>query len=134
MSTAVSTTQDFQQRMFEKIRDQMGDLLTDEDLQKIIAAAVEKAFFQPVRRERSYGGYEEGEPVFVTLVRRQLETQVKAAAELWLAGNNDRVDAVIREQLADGIVELLRRHIDNKFSTPMQVLHRSLVESGLLRN
>ncbi len=32
MSNEIATTKDFQERMFERIREQIGDLLTEEDL------------------------------------------------------------------------------------------------------
>lgn len=41
-NTDIATTKTFQERMFEKIRDQMGDLMTDEDLKKLVDAAMQK--------------------------------------------------------------------------------------------
>ncbi len=54
MSNELQMTQDFQTRIFKRIRESIGDLMTDEDLRKLIEAAMQKAFFTEVKIEGNY--------------------------------------------------------------------------------
>lgn len=133
MSTAVTTTQDFQQRMFERIRDQMGDLLTDEDLKKLVDAAVQKAFFENVKTPRSYGGgYEEGEPVLVTLLRRHLQDKVGESVQAWLNAHPEEVAKAINETISKGVTKIMQDHIDSRCNGPLWNLAHTLKEKNVL--
>ena len=62
-------TKSFEERMFEQIKSQMGDLLTQEELGKILETAIDKAFFQD-RIVKSGYSTDVKEPLFVEMIRR----------------------------------------------------------------
>lgn len=131
MTTAIATTQDFQQRMFEKIRDQMGDFLTDDDLKKIIEAAVLKGFFEERRVERQYGGYDREEAVFVKLVREEVRAQAEKCIAAWLKENEAKVAAAIQDAIAGGMTRLLLNFFDSRTSFALHQFAENLKSQGL---
>lgn len=128
MSTAVATTKDFQERMFERIRDQMGDLLTEDDLRKIVEAAVQKAFFEERRGE--YG--RTVEPVFVEMMRGLMQSRVSAAIEKWLADNPEEVNKVIQDVIAKGFLGMISHSFEARLSWPLQQFAQELKDKGVL--
>lgn len=131
--SGITTTQDFQERLFERIRDQMGDLLTDEDLKRITAAAVEKALFSPPMRT-VYGGRQEpdGEARFVTLVRGAVKERAEVAIDAWIKDNGDKIAAAVQESLAKGMTGMILSYIDAKTYGPLMTLQNELRDKGIL--
>lgn len=113
---AVTTTPEFQTRMFEKIRDQLGDLLTDEDLKRIVEAAVQKGFFEPSVTTDRWGNRTTSDAQFVVLVRGQIEEQVRKAAHAWVQANADKFDAIIKDQLERGFTRVVANYFDTQMN------------------
>jgi len=132
MNTAVTENTTFQQRMFERIRDQMGELMTDEDLKKMVESAMEKAFFEPSKSYDRWGDNKPGPPLFTTLVKDAMSARVQEAAKAWLDEHPDEVKAVIQESLQGGIVGLLSAYFTGKFQGPLMDLQSSLINKGVL--
>src|SRR6478736_8480675 len=88
VNTAVVKGEDFQTRMFERIKAQMGELMTDEELKKIVDAALQKAFFEPTIIVTNPGHYTEkqtpGPSVFTQLVHDLLQENVKKLTKGWM--------------------------------------------------
>lgn len=132
-STAVSTTQDFQERMFASIRDKMGDLLTDDDLKRIIEAAVQRGFFEDKVVEGSYGSRTRDEAVFVKLVREEVRAQAEVAIAAWLRENESKVVDAINECIGRGFIKIIADYLDQKASAPLWQFAENLKQQGVLR-
>lgn len=109
----------FEERMFDQIKSQMGDLLTAEELKKILETAIEKAFFS----ERKDGcGYHAKtiEPLFVEMIRKELSPLIRAGAERWLEDNKDRVEEILQQQLGENACQFVANAFASLMSEPMQ--------------
>ncbi len=133
MSTDIAPTKAFEERMFEKIRDQMGDLMTDDDLRKLVGAAMQKAFFEPrVQPGNGYGSPTTLPPLFVALIEKQMTEAVRAAVSQWVADHPEEVAKVLKETIEAGIFNMMASHFASKTSWPLQQLLSALQAKGVL--
>ena len=127
----ITTTKAFQERVFEKIRADIGNLMTDDELKSLLNAAMQKAFFEPTRRTDSYHTTEEP-PAFITLTRDLMREKVGSAVEKWINEHPEEVNKAIREVLAGGIAGAIAMHLEMRFSQPLQQLRQELETKGLV--
>jgi hypothetical protein len=134
VSTEVQMSQDFQARIFSKIRESIGDLMTDDDLRKLVEAAMQKAFFTEVPVPGDYYGRSPKvePPHLVQLVKTLLDERVKAAAQKWLEDHPEEVTKAINDAIGKGIFGILQNYIESKTSTPLWQLAESLRQKGVL--
>lgn len=132
MGTEVETTKTFQDRMFEKIREQMGDLMTESDLKALVDSSMQKAFFEPSKTVDRWRGETLGDPVFVVMVRNEMSAKVTAAIQAWLAEHPEEVAKAIDDTLAKGMFALIQQHIESVASWPMQQMAEQLRAKGVL--
>jgi hypothetical protein len=136
MGTEVQAATDFQSRMFARIRESMGDLMTDEELKKIVDVAVQAAFFKPSVKITNPGSYnerkEEGPIPIVSLMKELLEEQVKEMVKNWLDVHKDDVFKILKDRLDQGIVRAVTGAFDNMMSSTMSQFQFSMMEA--LRN
>lgn len=129
MSNEIATNETFQQRMFEKIRDQMGDLLTDDELKKLLANAVEKAFFEQTRG--SYG--REEPPLFVKLIQNSMQARIHSAVSEWMNENPELMEKAIQDVLKNGIFSAVMNVFEQRMSHPLHMFAENLRQQGVLR-
>ena len=128
----LTTTADFQTRMFERIREQMGDLLSEEDLRKLVEKAVEKAFFEERIERQTYGRDIVHPPAFVEMVKVEAKPMVQAAVDKWMRDNADEMGERIDQIIRDGIAGVIADHINIAFSMPLHALRSELRSKGIL--
>lgn len=132
MSNQISTSTTFQEKMFERIREQMGDLLTDDDLKVLVEKAVNDAFFKPV--VVNPGTYHERKepPYFVQLVKDLLRNEVSNQLAQFIKDNPEIVNNSIQEALGGGVTKLLVQYFDSRWSGPLHELSSKLQQKGIL--
>lgn len=130
MSTdALALSKPLHERIYERIRDSIGDLMSDEDLKILVDKATEKAFFEPVRTTESSGYHSRDitkPPVLVEKVAELLDAPIKAAVEKYLAENQEKVAEIIATQLEGKFSQVVMRSLDEKMYTPMENLKNEL--------
>jgi hypothetical protein len=111
MNTAVVKGEDFQTRMFERIKAQMGELMTDEELKKIVDAALQKAFFEPTVIITNPGHYTEkrlpGPSVFTSLVHDLMQENVKKLTKEWMEAHSEELEKFFKEQFDKGLMQMV---------------------------
>ena len=115
MTTEIATNKTFQEKMYERIRDSIGDLLTEEELKKIVETAMDKAFFEKVRHHDGYRT-SETDPILVVQMRSLMAAKVEAQCKIWLDNNKDIVEKAIKEQLDKGFLELVKGALEGMMS------------------
>ena len=122
----------FQRRIFDKIKNQLGDLLTEDELRPMVEKAVQQAFFERRTVRGRYGDNETHEPVFVTLMREHLQTQVRLQVDQWVAANPTvlagAAEAVVREGIAKAVLGVLEQRIQG----PLWTLTQALQQKGIV--
>lgn len=130
MSTEITDTKTFQERMFERVRDQMGDLLTETELKQIVDQAVNKAFFEP--RKISTGYRDEIKPaIFVEMMETELKSRVGKALEQWIQDNPEAVAQAIEKVIQEGITKAVMQTLEWRMNRPLQQFAEQLRSKGV---
>jgi hypothetical protein len=116
MMSEVATTKDFQERVFARIRDQIGELLSDEDLKRLVDSAMERAFFEPLRIKDNWGSWRTETPSFQKWISALVEERVKAGIADWIKAN----DAKIQEQIEKHAGQMLPNLMAGMFTSMAQ--------------
>lgn len=133
MANEVVQAKTLQERVGERIRDQIGDLLTDDDLKKLVDTALQEAFFKDRRvGEDRYGRFDTKPPLLVEHVHQLLQAQVKVAAQQWINDHADEVRKIIDARLSGGFSAMLAGVVDSAFQSAMWSFQAAL-KSGLIR-
>lgn len=104
----------YQEKVLQRIREQLGDLLTDEDLKKLVEAAVKDTFFTKRETKDSYGSLRESKPpIIIELLNELLADQVKQQVSVWLKENPEAVTNAIKEVTANGIGIMLLKVLES---------------------
>lgn len=132
MDNQLAMSKSFQEKMYDRIKDLIGELMPQEDLKRLVDAAVQKAFFEPVK---VFDGYREihKDPYIVQQIRELLNKDVRAAVDEWLAANPDQVTKAINECIAKGFYRIVNEHIENKISGAMFNFAEELKRIGVLQ-
>lgn len=131
MSNEVVTSQSLQERVGQRIREQIGDLLTEDDIKRLVEAAMQDAFFKR-RTKKDVHNYttEDKEPVIVELVRQLLQPAVDKAAKEWFEAHADEVHKHIDDALAGGILSFVQRWVESRMEAPMREFANA-IKAGL---
>lgn len=133
MVTEIATSKTFQERMFERIKEQMGDLLTEEDLKKMVDAAMQKAFFESVKNLNSYGSVVSESPsAFITMIKKATEDQVTSAVKEWIKEHPEEITRALNEALEKGMFKMALSYFEQRTYGPMQELVMKLQQKGIL--
>jgi hypothetical protein len=106
--TDIVESKTFEQRMKERIRDSIGDLISDEDLTKMVDRSLEEVFFKPRPNPKYASYYNAGEPATIPpllheLVKEVMVANVQAAVREWIGSNQEEVNAIIQKVVQEGI-------------------------------
>lgn len=136
MASDLELTKAFNEKVFAKIRESIGDLMSEEDLKVLVNAAMQKAFFTDEYQPGRYHGdspSRTGPPLIVKEVKKLLEEQVKKSVDAWLVEHSDDCKRLIDDAIGGGIFKMVISHIENKFSQPMNNLRNELVTKGIIQ-
>lgn len=131
MSDEIVLQQQFQERVFARIRDSIGELMTDAELKALLNAAFQKAFFEPAIQSSGYGTVR-GDSAFIIEIRKLMEPKVSTAMKEWLRDNPELVRKAIDDAIAKGFFGLVQQHLEQQMSLPLQEFANRLRQNGVL--
>ena len=119
-SADLATPMTFQERLKERLRDSIGELLSDDDLTALVERGIDEVFFQP-RYERRPGAYstETLPPLIHEVVKDVLSAQMREAVERWLSSHEDEVRQALEDCVKDGAGMALMRAFTSYFQDSM---------------
>lgn len=127
MSNEVATPKSFQEKMKERIRDSIGDLITDEELKVLISQGIKEVYFTE-KPGYSYGA--KPTPALMhEIIKECLGKQVQAEVNNWIKDNNKEVTEMIDQVIKNGIGMALISAINMKFSGEMMIFQNNLVNN-----
>lgn len=126
-STEVVNQMSFQERLKERVQNDIGDLMTDEDLSQIVKAVFHDAFFKPRKRTQGYRDIEEP-PLIQELIVEQLRVQVQEVLKDYLADPENAVASVIEEKFEENIGAYVVKGLANVFSSALANLSMNVTD------
>lgn len=114
MTTSVQTSQDFQERLYDKIRSEIGNLMTTEEMKKLVDRTMDKMFFERRIQKNDWGRVESDKPpVIEEIVAELIQPSMILALKQYLAEHPDVVKDQIEKAFAGGIVTSVGRALDS---------------------
>ena len=118
----VAKTETFEEKMKSRLKDSIGDLITDEDLTKLVNKAIEEVFFTGGRRTVSggmYPTYHDIPPLLHGIVENALKEQIKLIAQAWVIENQSVVEKILNDIVRDGASTMMMEAFTNMFQTQL---------------
>lgn len=129
--TDIVQSKTFEERMKERIRDSIGDLISDEDLGKMVDRSLEEVFFKERANPKRSSYYNSGEPdtlppLLHEIVKTAMTEQVSEAVKEYIANNRDQVDTTIKTVLEQGMGNALVSALNGLFAYQLSSLQTNL--------
>jgi hypothetical protein len=106
-----------QEKVSARIREQIGELIEPEDLQRLVDQAMQDAFFKP-RPNPDYRGYSSQsatiEPLIHATVRMLLQKPVDEAVQAWIDANGETIQKAIDTAVREGVAGIVLKVFDSK--------------------
>lgn len=131
MNTAVQPAKTLQERVGERIRDQIGDLLTDEDLKKLVDTALHEAFFTrtPIPKRHYNEDQTYADSFAVNHVKGLLKERVDVACRVWLGEHSDEIGKHIDNAVGKGFLVLFQQWLDQKVQQDLYTFGQSIKQT-----
>lgn len=134
MNAQITTPQTFEQKMMDRIKDSIGDLLSDDDLKRIVEQGIEKALFEKRTVHSGTGSWNDRveDSLVDKAVREFLDERVTDAVNKWLDENPERMQLAVDDAVKAGIAGCVNRSLDSRFGGMFQMLVMQAQNDGLL--
>ena len=128
-NTKVALSRTFEQKMAEKIKEGIGELLTDDDLKAVIEKGVHNALFEPRPKGSSrYGGIEYDPPLMSIWTESFMKEMMREAVEEWLKENQDKFAKIAKDVLQKGAEKAIMRAFVNVVQQPMHEMEGRIMD------
>lgn len=129
----IAKTQSFEERMKERVKENIGDLITDEELSKIVHKNMEDIFFKPRIKKNTFGSViSEEPPLLHELLQKELETAVQEEVKKYMKDHKDEVLEMVHSAMQEGLGECFIRATKQMFQNEMYT-HTMNIENRLQR-
>lgn len=133
---AIIENKSFQEKMNDRIRDSIGDLLSDEDLQKLVERGMEEVFFRGRIVMDNYRQIEK--PCLIhAMVQEHIKPIVEAEVKVFIDENRELVADVVKQTLEVGAGSMLLKAMDKMFNNSLAnyqgMLINDLRNNGVIR-
>lgn len=106
-NTNVITNDTFEMKMSKRIKESIGDLITDDDLSKLVHRSLEEVFFTPRKNpNRTYYNSNEPDtiaPLLHDIVKQTLKPLVTEVIKDYIATHNDEVLKIVNDVVTAGV-------------------------------
>jgi hypothetical protein len=123
MNNEVTTPKSFEERMIEQFRANIGNLMTDDEMRKIIERGMENLFFTPkMEKSKSYP-YEEqlsAPPLAYQIAEKMFREAAEAVLMRWMVDNKERMFELLEKQLCnENLQSLMLQMFSQMFTSPI---------------
>lgn len=122
MKNEIARNPSFEDKMMMRIKETIGDLITDEELAKIVERGIEKAFFEP--RKGDYG--RSSPSIMETLIENLMKERVAKSLDAFIERNEEKLIEITEQIIKDGAGMALVNAMDNRFNSEMCNLRHKL--------
>lgn len=112
----IALTEDFQIKVGNRIRDAVGDLLTNDDISRMVEHAIQEIFFKEREEHRGYNNTITHPPYIHELVKDKLEALIKLEVQAWLEVNKEETLKVVKQVIQNGIGDAVMVAFENKLN------------------
>lgn len=127
MNTQVTETKTFEQRMIDRVKEGAADLLTDEDVKKIVERGIESLFFKE-RPDPSSTSFNRKQlsPLAIEMVTNAVKQQVNEQIVVWVAQNEEHLNSIVKELFEENIGQTIVNSLSGMFQNSFQSMSFNL--------
>ncbi len=123
----IAKQQSFQEKISDKIKESIGDLITDEDLKPLIESSIKSLLLEKRKVPRNSGYGTDTTPALLDeILRPHLDTQLRILAEEYFTANPKVLREAIDKVLGDGILTAIHRVIESRMYGPIERLSQEI--------
>lgn len=126
MSTDIEKQKTFEERMKSRIRDSIGELMTDEELSKIVNRVTEEVFFKPIKLGEGYQ-MKEHPPFIHVIIKELLTDSVRDLIKEYFEQNKTGITETIRQVIKEGLGSAVLSAINNQFQQSMFSFEQNII-------
>lgn len=128
--TNLTDQQSFEEKMRERLRQSMGDLMPDAVLAGIVARGIEEAFFknrhEPTQSWRSEPEYPSW---LVQYLQKEMRTRTEEHVKKWISENQERLDEIFKKTVEAGLASTVIRAFNDLFRPDIESLGQAIAQT-----
>ena len=117
----IAKTKSFEEKMKDRVKDSIGDLMTDEDLKKIVEKGIEEVFFQGKLSQDGYSS-KRSDPLINTMIEGLLKQKIEQALYKYIESRSDDIDKKMNDVIKNGAGHAFISALDSMFSNSLDTL------------
>ena len=128
MSNEIQTNETFEEKLKTRIRESIGDLLSDDDLKKIIDRGLEEVFFtEKVINSGHYSNNKQITPPLIhQMIKELLQPNVDEIIKQYIYEHESEINEIIHNTVQEGIGTCLVKAINSMFQNQMFTLESNI--------
>lgn len=119
----------FQDKLAQRMREQIGELLTEEDLKKLTERAVEEMFFKPRVVVGQWNQTSTQPPWFVAEFGKLAEPVLREEMQRWLNEHPDEVRDILRQSIEKGVAGMVMSQFNVLLSSALSQFHANAAQA-----
>lgn len=109
----------FEEKMKDRIKESIGDLIGDEDLKKLLDAAMYDVFFKPSKVKISSWESKDGPSFLQEIVKELMEEKVRDEVRAYINSHEDVVNKIVSDIVTEGVGLAMMRAMSSIFQSQM---------------
>ncbi len=129
MSDEIVQTKTFEERMRDRIKEDIGDLITDEELSAMVKKCVNDIFFEGRTVPNGVYNTKEVPSFFEAEVKRLMEPLVKKEVRRCVINNKELITKATKEVFEQGVGTLFVKALNDMFQNDLMSLQQNIQTS-----
>ena len=126
MGNEVTQSKSFEDRMRDRIKESIGDLITDEELSRLVNRGLEDVFFKPTTIKVDTWNTKAGPSLIHGLVKEVMSDRVREAVELYVRDHQEDVMAAVSKVVSEGAGAAVMSAVGAMFQSQMWTLQNNI--------
>ena len=126
MSTDITTPSNFQERMMERIKASIGDLITDDELKKLVDRGMDEVFFKKEIIKVGYYDTKQSPSFMEKIVKELMEDKVRERMKVYLTEHEKEVLEVVEKVIKEGAGAAVMQALASTFSSQLFTLQNNI--------
>lgn len=125
MTDEIVVQQSFEERMKDRIKESIGELITDEELSKLVRKSVDQVFFAPTKIKQGWDT-KEGPSLLNGIIKELLTPQVSEVVQQYINDHPEEIIKSIKEVLSVGMGTALLNAFNSQFQAQLFALQSNI--------
>ncbi len=112
-------TKTLQEKLSDKIKESLGDMITEEDLKPLVDRSIEQMLMEDRTIETDSYSKRIKPPLLTELIQVEVQIHCQKIVPEWLANHPEIMEKAFQEVFDEGIFQTIQKVMDNKIYGPL---------------